>query len=148
MKKILLSLLCFCLLLSAVACTKESANSANTEGESKAMTTSDGSGESEDPPRNTDPEAIKRIYDDVITDYKTLLTAKKNGEELPMLTTKTMNQRERAIAEALYGIVDACKDGGTAPVPTSQIIYNQAIIDGIVRSANCGREVEINVPEI
>ena len=44
--------------------------------------------------------------------------------------------------------LDACKDGGAAPVPTSQIIYNQAIIDGIVRSANCGREVEINVPEI
>ncbi len=48
----------------------------------------------------------------------------------------------------IRSFVDACKDGGTAPVPTSQIIYNQAIIDGIVRSANCGREVEINVPEI
>ncbi len=38
--------------------------------------------------------------------------------------------------------------GAKAPVPTSQIIYNQAIIDGIVRSAKLGREVEINIPEI
>ncbi|MGI6335565.1 MAG: Gfo/Idh/MocA family oxidoreductase [Clostridiales bacterium] len=39
--------------------------------------------------------------------------------------------------------VDAVLTGGKAPIPTSQIIYNQAIIDGIVRSAACGHEVEI-----
>ena len=44
--------------------------------------------------------------------------------------------------------LDACKNGTAAPVPTSQIVYNQAIIDGIARSAETGREVEINVPEI
>ena len=44
--------------------------------------------------------------------------------------------------------VEAVKNGGTAPVPTSQIIYNQAIIDAIARSAECGREVEIVVPDI
>jgi hypothetical protein len=33
-------------------------------------------------------------------------------------------------------------------VPTSEIIYNQAIIDGIARSAELGREVEIVIPEI
>ncbi len=44
--------------------------------------------------------------------------------------------------------LDAIKNGGKAPVPTSQIIYNQAILDGIVRSANLGREVEIEIPEI
>ena len=43
---------------------------------------------------------------------------------------------------------DAIKNGGTAPVPTSQILYNQAIIDGIARSAELGREVEIVIPEI
>lgn len=41
---------------------------------------------------------------------------------------------------------DAVKNGGPAPIPTSEIIYNQAIIDGIVRSAACGHEVEINLP--
>lgn len=44
--------------------------------------------------------------------------------------------------------IDAVKEGGTAPVPSSQIIYNQAIIDGISRSAKCGREVTVEIPEI
>ena len=44
--------------------------------------------------------------------------------------------------------ITAVKEGGKAPVPTSQIIRNQAIIDGIVRSSELGREVEINIPEI
>ncbi len=44
--------------------------------------------------------------------------------------------------------VDAVKYGRPAPVPSSQILYNQAIIDGIARSAKLGREVEINIPEI
>ncbi len=44
--------------------------------------------------------------------------------------------------------LDAAKEGGKAPVPTSQIIYNQAILDGIARSADLGREVEIEIPEI
>lgn len=44
--------------------------------------------------------------------------------------------------------IDAVKYGRPAPVPSSQIIYNQAIIDGISRSAECGHEVEINIPEI
>jgi len=44
--------------------------------------------------------------------------------------------------------IDAIKEGGKAPVPTSEIIYNQAILDGIARSANEGHEVEITIPEI
>ena len=44
--------------------------------------------------------------------------------------------------------IDAIRNGGKAPVPTSQIIKNQAIIDGIMRSSELGREVEINIPEI
>ncbi|MBE6580210.1 MAG: Gfo/Idh/MocA family oxidoreductase [Ruminococcaceae bacterium] len=43
---------------------------------------------------------------------------------------------------------DAVKNGGTAPVPSSQILYNQAIIDGIAKSAKLGREVEVVIPEI
>ena len=45
-------------------------------------------------------------------------------------------------------IFDAVKEGGTAPVPSAQILYNQAIIDGIAKSAAKGREVEIEIPEI
>ena len=44
--------------------------------------------------------------------------------------------------------LDACKNGTPAPVPSSQIIYNQAIIDGIAKSAEAGREIEIVIPEI
>lgn len=54
-----------------------------------------------------------------------------------------------------YNIVDrkirsfmtAIQTGGTAPVPSSQIFYNQAIIDGIVKSNKLGREIEIELPE-
>jgi len=44
--------------------------------------------------------------------------------------------------------IDACKNGTPAPVPSSQILYNQAIIDGIVKSAELGREIKIKIPEI
>lgn len=44
--------------------------------------------------------------------------------------------------------LDAIKEGGTAPVPSSQILYNQAIIDGIAKSAEAGREIEVVIPEI
>ncbi len=44
--------------------------------------------------------------------------------------------------------LDAVKEGKPAPVPSSQILYNQAIIDGINKSAKLGHEVEIEIPEI
>lgn len=48
----------------------------------------------------------------------------------------------------IRSFIDAVKYDRPAPVPSSQIIYNQAIIDGIVRSAREGREVTIDIPEI
>ena len=48
----------------------------------------------------------------------------------------------------IRSFLDAVKNGTPAPVPSSQIIYNQAILDGIARSAELGREVEIKIPEI
>ena len=44
--------------------------------------------------------------------------------------------------------LDASRDGTPAPVPSSQILYNQAILDGIARSSALGREIEIEIPEI
>ena len=44
--------------------------------------------------------------------------------------------------------LDAVKNGTPAPVPSSQILYNQAIIDGIAKSAELGREIEFEIPEI
>ena len=48
----------------------------------------------------------------------------------------------------IRSFLDAIKNGDPAPVPSSQILYNQAIIDGICKSAALGREIEIEIPEI
>ena len=48
----------------------------------------------------------------------------------------------------IRSFLDAVKDGGEPPVPSSQILYNQAIIDGIVRSAEAGHEIVLEIPEI
>lgn len=48
----------------------------------------------------------------------------------------------------LRSFADAIRNGSEAPVPTSQIFYNQAILDGIVKSSELGREVKINIPDI
>ena len=44
--------------------------------------------------------------------------------------------------------LDACKNGTPAPVPSSQILYNQAIIDGIYKSAALGKEIDVEIPEV
>ena len=44
--------------------------------------------------------------------------------------------------------LDACKNGTPAPVPSSQILYNQAILYSIARSSDLGREVEVEIPEL
>ena len=50
--------------------------------------------------------------------------------------------------QKIRSFLDACKYNDAAPVPSSEIIYNQAILDGIAKSADLGREVEIIIPEI
>jgi predicted dehydrogenase len=50
--------------------------------------------------------------------------------------------------EKVRAFVDAIKKGGPAPIPGEEIVRNQAIIDGILRSAALGREVEIDIPPI
>ena len=50
--------------------------------------------------------------------------------------------------DKVRSFVNAVKEGGPAPVPTSQILYNQAIIDGINKSAKAGKEIDIVIPEI
>ena len=64
--------------------------------------------------------------------------------EIPVIT----DQGENNFYKKMRSFLDAVKTGGKAPVPTSQIIINQAIIDGIVRSSKLGKEVEISIPEI
>lgn len=59
-----------------------------------------------------------------------------------------INDNTSLFEKKIRTFLDACKNGTPAPVPTCQIIYNQAIIDGIAKSAELGREIEINIPEI
>lgn len=42
--------------------------------------------------------------------------------------------------QKLRSFADAIKNGTEAPVPSSQILYNQAILDGIVKSSDLGRD--------
>jgi len=48
----------------------------------------------------------------------------------------------------IRSFLDAIQNGTEAPIPTSEILYNQAIIDAIVQSARIGKEIEIEIPEI
>lgn len=63
--------------------------------------------------------------------------------EIPILKTKG-----NLFDLKIRSFVDAVKDGTPAPVPSSQILYNQAILDGIVKSAEAGKEVEIEIPQV
>ena len=77
-----------------------------------------------------------------------------NGEfDSPMTIYKTVAGKQisyqvplEPMGELFYNkirsFLDAIRTNGTAPVPTEQIIYNQAIIDGIVKSAELGKEIE------
>ena len=62
---------------------------------------------------------------------------------IPLLPATT-DLWDRKIRSFLNAVIT----GGKAPVPTDEIIYNQAILDGIQKSSECGHEVEINIPEI
>ena len=50
--------------------------------------------------------------------------------------------------EKVKDFVGAIAEGRPAPIPGEQIVRNQAVIDGILRSAAEGREVKIEIPEI
>jgi len=50
--------------------------------------------------------------------------------------------------EKVKAFTEAIKTGGPAPIPTSEIIYNQAILSGILESSETGHEVEIVIPKV
>ena len=78
--------------------------------------------------------------------------AMKIYHEVAGLQTETeipiIKQKEGVFDLKIRTFLDACKNGTPAPVPSSQILYNQAIIDGIAKSSELGREIEIVIPEI
>ncbi|MCL2494654.1 MAG: Gfo/Idh/MocA family oxidoreductase [Oscillospiraceae bacterium] len=50
--------------------------------------------------------------------------------------------------QKIGSFLKAVRNGTPSPIPSSQILINQAIIDGINRSAALGREVTVEIPEI
>ena len=64
--------------------------------------------------------------------------------EIPLIPSDNVNLFEKK----LRSFIDAIEFNKPAPVPSSQIVYNQAIIDGIAKSAETGHEVEVVIPEI
>ena len=91
MKRILSVLICIFILLSTVACST--------------------------PPKVSPQKSYeeqKILYNDIIAQYTSLLTAKQNGEDIPVPDTTGMSQREIAISETLYGIINTCKDAQEA----------------------------------
>ena len=69
------------------------------------------------------------------------------GEKVETVIPEKDNDADN-FDKKIRSFIDAVKYGLPAPVPSSQIIYNQAIIDGIVRSAREGKEVTVDIPEI
>lgn len=78
------------------------------------------------------------IYHDVASSNVGVTT------KIPMLE----NTKEGEFYHKIRSFLDAIKNNTSAPVPSSQIIKNQAIIDGIVRSSKLGEEIKIEIPEI
>ena len=74
--------------------------------------------------------------------YKTLA-----GSEVETEIPKRANKEDN-FYNKIRLFVDAVKYGKPAPVPSSQILYNQAIIDGIARSAKAGKEIVLDIPEV
>ncbi len=64
--------------------------------------------------------------------------------EVPLIPSDNVPLFDKKIRSFL----DAVKYNRPAPIPSSQIIYNQAIIDGIAKSAECGHEIEVVIPEV
>lgn len=70
------------------------------------------------------------------------------GENVETKIPVAEDHSEGNFYKKIRSFLDAIKTNGTAPVPTSEIIINQAIIDGIVKSAKSGHEINIEIPEI
>ncbi len=80
-------------------------------------------------------------FDKPLTVYKTV-AGQEVSFQIPLAPMGELFYKK------LRSFITAVENGGKATVPTSQILYNQAIIDGVVRSAKAGREIELQIPEI
>lgn len=80
-------------------------------------------------------------FDKPLTVYKTVAD-KTISYEIPLESKADLFYKK------IRSFMDAVKNGGEATVSSAEIIYNQAIIDGLVRSAELGHEINVEIPEI
>lgn len=80
--------------------------------------------------------------------YKPLTIYKTLGDQTVEYQVPLKPADPELFYKKLRSFVDAIKTGGKATVPSSQIIINQAILDGLVKSAELGKEIEIEIPNI
>ena len=69
------------------------------------------------------------------------------GAQVETVIPLQESNADRIFYEKVRAFVDAVQTGAPSPISSAQIIYNQAILDGITRSAALGREVDIVIPE-
>ena len=81
-------------------------------------------------------------FDKPLTVYRDV-AGKRTEYQIPL-----QKNSEPLFYKKIRSFLDAVKEGKPAPVPSSQIIYNQAIIDGIVKSNELGREIEVEISQI
>lgn len=79
--------------------------------------------------------------------YKPLTIYKTLGDQTVEYQVPLKPADPELFYKKLRSFVDAIKTGGEATVPSSQIIINQAILDGLVKSAELGKEIEIEIPK-
>lgn len=61
---------------------------------------------------------------------------------------KQEDDKKSFFFQKVRAFCDAIKTNGPSPIPWQEIIYNQAIIDGIIRSSALHEEVKVEIPEI
>lgn len=69
------------------------------------------------------------------------------GSQVETVIPIIPNEGLDLFAKKIRTFLDALKNGLPAPVSSDEIIYNQAIIDGLVKSAKLGKEIDVVIPE-
>ena len=70
------------------------------------------------------------------------------GQLVETTIPRTQNKPVDCFYEKIRSFLDAIHTNGKAPIPSTEILYNQAIIDHIVKSSKEGRELKVEIPEI
>ncbi len=70
------------------------------------------------------------------------------GEPVETIIPIIVDKSEGMFYNKIRSFLDCVKNGSASPVPSSQILINQAIVDGIVQSGKLGREIEVSIPNI